>query len=181
MSCDRSVSLSLDAPALLLSTDTEVSVAPKLRQKPSDKEREKFGPRNSTTKDTASKENRPKPQVLRLRPSRLVPGLPDPRLADGESDGMVAFVSHMTMTTLLGLGYLPFDGFVEHEFASSPTPSSPLSQESASISHSKYLLRARIHRLRPPIDPTDPSSKLQPPPSPNGTCPPSLPPRCKES
>jgi hypothetical protein len=163
---DRSVSLSPEAPALLLSTDTEVSVAPKLHQKPGEKERALT---SSTTKDAASKQDKLQPQVLRLVPSRLVPNLPDPPAADWEGGGVIAYVSNMTMATLLGLRYLPYDDYVEREpFSDVPAsdPPPPSSQATTGPLYSKYLLRANIYRLSPPADPTDPSSKSQPPPLP---------------
>jgi len=134
-----------------------------LHQRPSDKATQIVNP----AKDAAKKQDKLVSHVLRLLPSHLVPTFRESQSDNGTVDKVIAYVSPMTMATLLGLRYLHFGDFVDREPVSDAASSASLSEKATGTSaHSKYILQARVRRLPPPSDPTNTSPKAGPSPAP---------------
>ncbi|KAG2125764.1 P-loop containing nucleoside triphosphate hydrolase protein [Suillus clintonianus] len=130
----RIVSLDTSATAALLTTDTEVSIAPKSHRKPKAETKTSSSTsllEHGTVPLTQDKPSYPS-EILRALPARLVnfPEFIIPR--DGKTR---AYIHPYTLSLLTGTPYIPFD----------PNPNPPRS--------GWWCARAR--RLEPPKDPTD--------------------------
>lgn len=148
------MSLSPTAPALLLSADTEVSVAPKLHKQPSSRIEGVQSGSGLTAGDQQVLS-----QTLRLLPSHLLPDLHLPTKDDkGEQDEVIGFVTQKTFALLSGLEFpLPSSEMGTYTLSSSSASTSAASSEV--IKCSKFLLKTHIRRIKPPSDPSEPQSR----------------------
>jgi hypothetical protein len=148
-----------DAQAVLLSTDTEVSIAPKLHRQKT---------RSSEVKitSTVATDQKQHSHTLRLLPSRLVPNVPTQQR--GKADGgTVAYVALRTFASLAGLHFpYPSDAFGIHSLPSTPSVSDQSPKKICT--YSKTLIKASVRRLLPPQDPED-LTHAPPPPLPHGS------------
>lgn len=129
----RIVSLDTSATAALLTTDTEVSIAPKSHRK-SKTETKSSSPTNLEHGTIAPTQDKPlyPSEILRVLPARLVD---IPEMATLRDAKTRAYIHPYTLSLLTGTQYIPFD----------PNPNPPRSGWRC----------AHARRLEPPKDPTD--------------------------